>query len=109
MNSDEHVSIQIAQQVARKIKRRLEHELEICHGTYKTTSSWSDVRYVELRYPVAMSRTFSEQMMYKIDRIVGEECEAAGIDHNHRGVSNFFDEGLRISVYSHDPRLPGGK
>lgn len=109
MNSEEHVSIQVAQQVAKKIKRRLEQELEICHGTYKTTSSWSNLRYVCLRYPVAMSRTLSEQMMYEIDRIVGEECEAAGIDHNHRGVTNFFGEGLVIDIFSHDPRKSGGR
>lgn len=109
MNTDQHVSIQIAQQVAKKIKRRLEQELEICHGSYKTTSSWSNLRYVALRYPVAMSRTLSEEMMHKIENIVEEECEAAGIDHNHRGVTNFFGEGLVIDIFSHDPRKSGGR
>lgn len=107
MQFDENISIQVAQKVTRKIKDRLQKELEICHGTYKTTCSWSDVKYVELRYPIPMFRTLSEQMMYKIDNIVREECLDAGIDHNHRGVSNFVNEGLRICVYSHEPR-PGG-
>lgn len=100
------ISLRECQQAAREMKQQL-NILFGMSGSYKTTSSWSDKKYVELVY--SLVRGYDEQgnvglftIDYddaKVEQIFKTVCDKYHIDTYNSGLT-MSDTRVEIRLYS---------
>lgn len=102
-------TIQEVQRAAKQLKKRIESEVGLYQGRYKTTSSWSDVKYVVLTYNLLRTQDNSGNPGMFVQgydsnvlrSVVNTVCKEYGIDKNHLGV-HLSDTSVEIALYSSD-------